>query len=280
MSLKLMYITNNADIAKIAEESGVDWIFIDLEISGKEERQGHLDTVISRHSIDDVAKIKAVLTKARLIVRVNPIFSASKQEIDSAIRAGADIIMLPYFKNAEEVKTFIRYVAGRADTCLLVETAEAVENIDSILSVSGIDYLHIGLNDLHLAYKKKFMFELLTDGTVEYLCNKFKSAGIEYGFGGIARIGKGDLPAENIIIEHYRLGSGMTILSRSFGGSNHIEDIPSFPSVFRKGVKDIRAFEARIKAESPDFFESNYQEICRKIDAIIKGLSDESAEKQ
>ena len=58
MALKLMYITNNIDIAKIAEKSGVDWIFIDLEINGKEERQGHLDTVISRHSIEDVKKIK------------------------------------------------------------------------------------------------------------------------------------------------------------------------------------------------------------------------------
>ena len=27
MALKLMYITNNIDIAKIAEKSGVDWIF-------------------------------------------------------------------------------------------------------------------------------------------------------------------------------------------------------------------------------------------------------------
>ena len=36
MSLKLMYLTNNENIAKIAEESGVDWIFIDLETIGKE----------------------------------------------------------------------------------------------------------------------------------------------------------------------------------------------------------------------------------------------------
>jgi len=47
MPLKLMYITNDAEIAKIAENAGVDWIFVDLEINGKEERQGHLDTVIS-----------------------------------------------------------------------------------------------------------------------------------------------------------------------------------------------------------------------------------------
>ena len=59
MGLKLMYITNDVQIAGIAENCGVDWIFIDLEINGKEERQGHLDTVISRHHIDDVKRIKS-----------------------------------------------------------------------------------------------------------------------------------------------------------------------------------------------------------------------------
>ena len=53
MALRFMYITNDEQIAKIAEACGVDWIFIDLEINGKEQRQGHLDTVISRHRIGD-----------------------------------------------------------------------------------------------------------------------------------------------------------------------------------------------------------------------------------
>ena len=64
LALKLMYITNNEDIAKVAEASGVDWIFVDLEINGKVERQGHLDTVISRHHIDDVKKIKQCINES------------------------------------------------------------------------------------------------------------------------------------------------------------------------------------------------------------------------
>ena len=39
MALKLMYITNDETIAKIAEKHGVDRIWIDLETLGKEERQ-------------------------------------------------------------------------------------------------------------------------------------------------------------------------------------------------------------------------------------------------
>ena len=181
MPLKLMYITNDEKVAKIAEYSGVDWIFIDLEINGKDKRQGHLDTVISRHNIEDVKKIKNVLTRAKLLVRVNPIYENSRNEIDRVINDGADIVMLPYFKTKSEVKTFIECVDGRAKTCLLCETAEAVENIDEILELENIDFIHIGLNDLHLSYKMTFMFELLADGTVEMLCNKFKEQGIQYG---------------------------------------------------------------------------------------------------
>ena len=72
MCLTLMYITNNPEVALIAEKYGVDRIWIDLETLGKEERQKGMNTVKSRHSVDDIRKIKPLLTKAELLVRVNP----------------------------------------------------------------------------------------------------------------------------------------------------------------------------------------------------------------
>ena len=56
MSLKLMYITNNPTVAKIAECTGVDRIFVDMEYIGKEKRQAGLDTVKSRHTINHAEK--------------------------------------------------------------------------------------------------------------------------------------------------------------------------------------------------------------------------------
>jgi 2-keto-3-deoxy-L-rhamnonate aldolase RhmA len=268
MALKLMYITNNDKIAKIAEYHGVDWIFIDLEINGKVERQGHLDTVISRHSVDDVIRIKKVLSKSQLLVRVNPIFYGSKDEIDRVIEGGADIVMLPLFKTKEDVKVFIDYVKGRAKICLLCETPEAVEQIDSILELDGIDYIHIGLNDLYLGYKMRFMFEPLANGTVEMLCNKFKAKGIQFGFGGIAQLGQGKLPAEYIIAEHYRLGSTMAILSRSFCNTNQISDI-EIDQIFERGVQNIREFEKGLLSEGKTFFTDNQNFIVNKINDIV-----------
>ena len=39
MPLKLMYITNNPEVATIVEHAGVDRIFIDMEFIGKDARQ-------------------------------------------------------------------------------------------------------------------------------------------------------------------------------------------------------------------------------------------------
>lgn len=269
MEMKLMYVTNNTEIARISEESGVDWIFIDLEINGKEKRQGHLDTVISRHNISDVKKIKSILNQSKLLVRVNPIYEGSKKEIDKVIEDGADIVMLPFFKTKDEVNLFTKYVDGKAKVMLLIETPEAVESIDSILELQGLDYIHIGLNDLHLGYKMRFMFELLADGTVETLCNKIKQKSIPYGFGGIAQLGKGALPAERILAEHYRLGSSTVILSRSFCNVNKINDFNQIQSVFSKGVKDIRVYEKKLATMGQQFFISNKEELINMVSEIV-----------
>ena len=273
MALNLMYITNDTRIAKIAEDNGVNWIFVDLEINGKKERQGYLNTVISRHHIEDVRKIKNVLNSSKLLVRINPIYHGSKKEIDRVIDYGADIIMLPFFKCKEEAENFISYVDRRVKTMLLVETPEAVENVDDILNVDGIDYAYIGLNDLHIGYKMKFMFELLADGTVEKICNKIKKAGIPYGFGGIAQLGKGDLPAEYIIAEHYRLGSSMAILSRSFCDTRLLNDIKLINETFYIGVKGIREYEKKLINKDEKFFIDNQINIINKVAEIKNNLS-------
>ena len=156
--LIVFYITNRPDVALVAEKYGVDRIWIDLETRGKEERQHNLNTVKSKHSISDIAQIKPLLNRAKLMVRVNSWYEGSQAEIDAVIAAGADIIMLPYWKTVEEVNSFISVVRRRCKTSLLLETKEAVECIDEVLKLDGIDEIHIGLNDLHLSYGMSFMF--------------------------------------------------------------------------------------------------------------------------
>lgn len=279
MPLTLMYITNNPVVAGIAQRAGVDRIWIDMEYIGKEERQAGMNTVKSRHTFEDIQKIKPLLTSSQLLVRVNPLHHAtttccsSKEEIERSIACGADIVMLPMFKTRREVETFIDYVNGRATVLLLVETAEANENIEDIISVPGIDEIHIGLNDLHLAYHKKFMFELLADGTVDRLCRIIKEKGIRYGFGGVARVGYGMLPAELIITEHYSLGSQMAILSRGFCDANVVEDPSQIEDLFIAGVKGIRDKEDEVRAYSKEQYLENHSKVVKIVQEIVDKLS-------
>ena len=172
--LELMCITNDIEVAKILDENGVERIWVDLETMGKEERQKGYDSVKSQHTIQDIKNIKPVLRNAKLQVRINPIHKNSKHEIDEVINSGADIIMLPYYKTIKEVEEFSNIVKGRTKTVLLLETKEAHECLEETLKVAGIDEIHIGLNDLHLSYGKTFMFEVLSDGTVEDICKKIQ----------------------------------------------------------------------------------------------------------
>ncbi len=266
MSLKLMYITNRPDVASICDKAGVDRIFVDLETVGKAERQGLVDTVKSYHSFDDISAVKKSVTNAEILVRINQIYDGSEEEIEVVANSDADIVMLPYFHIAKEAETFLRLLRGRKKTCLLFETPGSVDNADEILSLEGIDEAFIGLNDMHMGYKMKFMFQLLADGTVEKLCNKFRAKGIPYGFGGIARPESGMLKGKYILGEHYRLGSEAVILSRSFLNLNKVTDIKEIEDIMISGVKEIRNYEELLS-------KANYDELLANKDILLKSVT-------
>ena len=282
MPLKLMYITNRPDVALIAERNGVDRIFLDMEYLGKAARQGGMDTVQNCHTIDDIRAVRAVIRRSELLVRINPIHDASPQttsseeEIDAVIGAGADILMLPYFRTAEEVRRFVTCVNGRAKSMLLLETKEAVEHLDEIMALPGIDEVHIGLNDMSLSYGKTFLFELLTDGTVESICTRLKQYGVPYGFGGIASLGRGMVPADMIVKEHYRLGSRGAILSRSFCNVDKMTDLGAIEEIFFRGIREIRTLE-RECAYHTRFFHDNELELKEAVRSVAERMKEEKA---
>lgn len=271
MALTLLYITNNPEIAKIAQKNGVNRIFVDLEVLGKEERQKNMNTVKSQHSIEDIKKIATVLSDSDLLVRVNPWNEKSEGEIEEVIAAGANIIMLPYWKTVHEVEKFLSAIKGRVKTTLLLETKEAVECIDEVLQLN-FDEIHIGLNDLHLSYGLTFMFELLSNGTVELLCDKFNKKGIPYGFGGIAKLGEGLLPAEKVIMEHYRLGSTRAILSRAFCDVTKVDSIEEIDNIFSINMKMLRDYEKKIDTMTDAEFDENREEVKKSVTDIVEKI--------
>lgn len=100
------------------------------------------------------------------------------------------------------------------------------------------------------------MFELVSEGIVEYLGNIIKSKGIKFGFGGIAKLGEGAVTSERIIAEHYRLGSEMAILSRTFNSRDQNEHKLDLAAEIEK----IRRYEMGLSSRSVEFFEENSEE--------------------
>src|SRR5262245_38611362 len=123
----LSLITDDVSLAAEAERAGIDRIMIDLEREGKAQRQAGRHLFQSTHSLESVARVKAVLRRAGMIVRLNPLSVRTAQELEAVIASGADVVMLPYFFTPDEVHRFLDLVDGRCRVSLLVETRSAVE---------------------------------------------------------------------------------------------------------------------------------------------------------
>ena len=129
--------------------------------------------------------------------------------------------------------------------------------------------IHIGLNDLHLAMDMKFMFQLLANGMVDLLASKIKARGIPFGFGGIANLHGGALPGSYVLKEHYRLGSSMVILGRSFCNTNVIIDKDEIKKIFHSGIAEIRGLENEIQ-KVVEYFDVNHKSVVEAVTKIVQ----------
>ena len=270
--MNLMILAADPQSAIEAQNAGVDRIFYDLEWIGKAERQHGRNTVKSNNNIDNIPAVRKVLNKSELLVRTNPIHAYSKEEVEKAIAYGADVLMLPMVMDHHDVEQYVEMVAGRAKVCIMIETAAAMARLDKILAVPGVDELFIGLNDLHISMGLTFMFELLSDGLVEYIAQKCNKVGMPFGFGGIARIGEGDLPSDNILGEHVRLGSTSVILSRTFKGVVGVDknarkiDLSEEVQKVRNRMDDINQWTVEQHVE-------NRKKIADAVDFVVNKIS-------
>jgi len=269
VTMDLIFITNDPLKGAVAQEAGVDRVMIDLEILGKLERQGGLDTVISKHTAADIVPMRRVLDRSQLLVRVNPVHPDSASEIETCVGARVDIVMLPMFTGRDEVARFLDLVAGRARTCLLLETPQAFVRMDDILACPGIDEVHVGLNDLHLGMGLTFMFELLSHGVVEQIGRAVTHCGIKFGFGGVGRLSAGPLSARLILSEHVRLGSTQVLLSRDFQKVFDGTEAQA-RAAFKTEVAGIRGYLDELRCGPRERLEENARAVRRVVDGIVQ----------
>lgn len=81
------------------------------------------------------------------------------------------------------------------------------------------------------------------------------------------------LLADLIIAEHYRLGSSMAILSRSFCDLNVFKTQEDIRKRFESGIKKIRSFEEFLQSQNADYFTARHNETMESVNKIISGDS-------
>ncbi len=261
--LELFQITNDPALARRCDALDGMRLFVDLELLGKQERQPGGTSFITSHQMSDVGRVKAVLRRAKLMVRVNPLNPASQAEVEAVLTQQPDLLMLPMFSDAQTLRGFCSLVAGRCPVVALLETRGAFESMDGWLGTPGLVEVFVGLNDLHRSLGCNFMFEPLADGHVEAVAQAAHARGLRFGFGGIARMDEGLLTGRDVLGEHLRLGSQSVILSRTFHRSHD-------DASFEAAVTALRNAERELAQRSAQDIENDHLRTTATIGRIAQ----------
>ena len=194
--------------------TGVHTFVVDWECRGKRCRQASADTEINDSSRIDLGAT-ARLAKQRVLCRLNAWDrDSSPREIEVAIDAGSDVLMLPMARTVGEVEQYLKCVDSRVATGILVETTGAVAAARSLAGLP-VAPVYVGFNDLMIDRGSRALFAPLVDGTIDELAATF--ADREFGFGGLTVLELGaPIPCQLLLREMIRTGATMTFLRRSF----------------------------------------------------------------
>lgn len=263
-------IPSDPEIARhVCAMEGVE-PFVDLEIMGKAERQGHMSTWKSAQTVDDVSVIREAVPEAHLIVRINPLHDGTAREIEEVVARGADSVMLPMFHDRPTLERFIDLLHGRARPLPLFETAASVAAIPELVPALGLERVHIGLNDLHLDLGQDFLFEPLADGRLEAPAAALREAGVLFGIGGIARAREGIVSPEYLLGEHVRLGSQAAILSQTFHRNAATLDELRAEMDFAAELGRLHAIYREFRAMDAAGLERNRVETRDRINDVVR----------
>lgn len=211
---QLFLFSTDPAVVRTAIAAGVDGIIVDWENQGKKLRQEKFDTQINYDTYDDLCRVREVTPAGRLICRINGFSQAhTQQEVELALRAGADEIFLPMVRTVGEAHQTLEMIGGRAGFNILIETTSALECMAE-LSKLPLRRAYIGLNDLHIQQNSRNIFVPLMNETVTDIRRHFE---IPLGVGGVTYPPNGlPIASKYLINEYARLGIDFSFLRRTF----------------------------------------------------------------
>jgi len=251
----LFLFSTDVDLIRAAVEGGAAGAVVDWEYIGKAERQAGFDTQINHDTLEDLRRVRAC-TAARVLCRINAFGPWTQKEIEAAVQAGADEILLPMVCSMEEVERVLEWAKGRCGVGILIETQEAVAICERLAQLP-LTRAYLGLHDLAIERRTPNPFRAIPDGIVERVRSAFP---IPFGFAGLTLPDRGfPIPCRLLIAEMARLGCSFSFLRRSFlrdiVGRDPQMEIPRILEALRE------AFRQPLPAR-----EAMHQELLRAIE--------------
>lgn len=211
-AFSLLLFSTDPEFIQRTEAAGMDGFIVDWEHVGKAQRQAGADTEVNGHGLIELQRVRASAS-GLVMCRINGPGAATREEIELAIAAGADEILLPMVTSPLEVEQMLDQVAGRCGVGILIETAAAVQRADEFAALP-LTRVYVGLNDLAIARGSRTIFDAIVDGTVERVRQWFT---VPFGFGGLTLPDAGSpVPCRLLIGEMMRLDCQLSFLRRSF----------------------------------------------------------------
>ena len=188
---------------------------MDWERRGKRARQAGADTQINGDTPEQLAAVRAA-TPGIVLCRVNAWSRWTSAEIELAVHLGADEVLLPMVRRADEVVAALEVAAGRCGLGILVETTDAVRSVEALAALP-LARIYLGLNDLMIDRGGGSLFEALVDGTVDRVAAAATGAGVAFGVAGLTLPEAGrPVPCRLVLGALARVDASFTFLRRSF----------------------------------------------------------------
>lgn len=204
-----------ADPARAAAvlNAGASGVIVDWENKGKPERQQGADTEINFFGPEDLLRVRRRVN-GHVICRINGFHGGTAEEIQKALDSGAGEIFLPMVRSLDHAERFLRWVNGRAQASILIETQQAIL-LAPELGAMPFRRIYIGLNDLAIDRGSSQLFAPVADGLLDSVRPHISTPA--FGFGGLTLPERGSpVPCRLLLGEITRLDCSFTFLRRSF----------------------------------------------------------------
>src|SRR5690606_17869892 len=133
-----------------------------------------------------------------------------------------------------------------------------------------IDGVRVGLNQLHLAMKLRFLFESAASGRLQAGAGRIKRHGMRSGRRGVARVRRAHRPAAAVLVEHVRLGSEIVILSRSFRANVPTDEQQG--DVLAAEIAKLREWEEKLRKLPREELMTRSDVVRRRIFEVARSL--------